>query len=112
MTQPLKRSKTACPSMQLPALEQSLREAHVLAVDSKGSVTNEDLDTYLTARREEVGRRLQASLQSNAVAKGWLDELSEEELYEEKEGEVKKYLGDAMAEGDTKAALERVKVAA
>merc|ERR1719174_1132986 len=83
----------------------------VLAVDAKGAVTNEALDAYLRKRRDEVGRRLQASLESSPAARRWLDDFSEKELYEEKDG-VAKYMGDASAEGDTKAAMEMVKTTA
>jgi hypothetical protein len=73
-------------------------------------VTNEDWETYLRIRREEVGKRLQGSLESPIVRR-WLEEFSERELYEEKDG-AEKYMGDANAEGDAKAALERAKATA
>jgi len=82
----------------------------VLAVSPAGIVTDEALDIYLQARREEVGKRLQACLESSSAARAWLYELSENDLHQD--DDEKKYMGDAAAEEDTKAALERVKIAA
>jgi len=69
------------------------------------------LEAYLNARRETVAGRLQTALSSNDVAKEWFEKLGESELYEEKDGE-RKYMGDASAEEETKAALGRAKSAA
>jgi len=80
----------------------------VLAVDSRGHVTKDNLMKYLQRRHVEVAQKLQTSLESNAVAKSWLDAFTESELYEEKHGELQ-YTGHASAEEDTKAALRRAK---
>jgi len=82
----------------------------LLKVDPGGSVAREDLETYSIARREKVAERLQIALETNDVAKKWLESLGEQELYEEKDGE-RKYTGDASAEEETKAALGRAKTA-
>lgn len=83
----------------------------MLNVEPGGTVTREDLELYLNARRETVAGRLQTALSSNDVAKEWFEKLGESELYEEKDGE-RKYMGDASAEEETKAALGRAKSAA
>jgi len=83
----------------------------LLNVESGGTVTREDLEAYINARRETVAGRLQTALSSNDVAKEWFEKLGESELYEEKDGE-RKYMGDASAEEETKAALGRAKSAA
>lgn len=81
-----------------------------LQVDSKGVVTRENLDLYIGIRREEVGRRVAESLANSQVCKTWFDAFNEDELYEEKDGE-KKYLGDANAEAETKAAMANARAA-
>jgi len=83
----------------------------LLNVEPGGTVTREDLEAYINARRETVAGRLQTALSSNDVAKEWFEKLGESELYEEKDGE-RKYMGDASAEEETKAALGRAKSAA
>lgn len=84
--------------------------SRILVVDAKGRVKKEDLDAYITIRREEVARRLEACFRNGTVARRWLGELLEEDLYETKDGE-QKYMGDASAEDDTKAALAQMKSA-
>jgi len=81
----------------------------VLTVSPNGIVRDEALDVYLKARREEVGKRLNAALENSSAARAWHQDLSETDLHQE-DGE-RKYMGDASSEGDTKAALERVKAA-
>jgi len=81
----------------------------VLPVRPDGTVGIEVLDSYLKARHEEVGKKLHACLEGSSAAQGWLRDLSVDDLYELKDGSLK-YMGDAAAEEDAKAVVERVKV--
>jgi len=81
----------------------------VLSVEPNGNVTQENLDFYLGARRQAVATRLETAW-SNPVAQKWFEDFAEKELYEEKDGE-RKYMGDASAEEEAKAAIARAKSA-
>jgi hypothetical protein len=97
-------------TMTLSAMEASASPARknmtILPVSPEGIVDDEALGKYLQDRREEVGKRLQMCLDSSSVAVEWLHALSEDDLYQDD-----KYMGDAATQGDTEAALQRVRSA-
>jgi len=68
------------------------------AVSPKGTVPPEALDLDMNAYIEAT----------SSAARVWLGDLSVNDLYELKDG-IFKYIGEAIAEEDTKAALERVR---